>query len=350
MPLLIGRHSRRLDDGLTGPQHVHRRPTSRLGGVLVFLSYALAVTVAGAFGLVAPGAALPLLVAALPVLAAGVREDLSHNVPPYHRLTGAVVSAALASAIAGGVVPRLDHVHLDALLVYLPFALGLTWFMVAGACNAINLIDGVHGLAGGAALLMFGGLAWAAGHAGDMPVLVQALCMIGGIAGFLYWNYPRGRVFLGDAGAYFIGFMYAELSIQLIARNNGISAWFVMMLAAYPIVETLFSIYRRVVLLRTSSMAHDAMHLHSLIYRRVARGAEKGAHWRANARVAPWLWLNGALCTAFAIAFHQQTFALILGLIAYLALYVGQYALLSKSWGSRPFASAAAMDEEEVRA
>ncbi|MGH8511952.1 MAG: hypothetical protein ACREU8_11395, partial [Gammaproteobacteria bacterium] len=58
-------------------------------------------------------------------------------------------------------------------------------------------------------------------------------------------NYPRGKVFLGDAGAYFIGFMYAQLSIQLVARNAGISPWFVVALAAYPIVETLFSIYRR---------------------------------------------------------------------------------------------------------
>ncbi|MGH8522317.1 MAG: hypothetical protein ACREU9_13060 [Gammaproteobacteria bacterium] len=63
--------------------------------------------------------------------------------------------------------------------------------------------------------------------------------------GFLLRNYPRGKVFLGDAGAYFIGFMYAQLSIQLVARNAGISPWFVVALAAYPIVETLFSIYRR---------------------------------------------------------------------------------------------------------
>lgn len=140
--------------------------------------------------------------------------------------------------------------------------------MVAGACNAINLIDGAHGLAGGTALMMVGGLAAAAGVVGDPLVLAQSLAMMGAIGGFLLWNYPRGKVFLGDAGAYFLGFMYAELSIQIVARNPPISAWFVIALAAYPIVETLYSIYRRT-LHRTASMQPDAGDLHSLTYRKL---------------------------------------------------------------------------------
>ena len=82
---------------------------------------------------------------------------------------------------------------------------------------------------------------------------------MGALVGFLFWNYPRGRVFLGDAGAYFIGFMYAELSIQLVARNSDISPWYVIMLAGYPIVDTLFAMYRRGVVRHVPLMAPDAL-------------------------------------------------------------------------------------------
>ena len=109
-----------------------------------------------------------------------------------------------------------------------------------------------------------------------MPAtLTETLVVMGALVGFLCWNYPRGHVFLGDAGAYFIGFMYAELSIQLVARNSGISPWYVIMLAGYPIVDTLFAMYRRGVVRRVPLMAPDALHLHSLVFRRIAMPIER---------------------------------------------------------------------------
>ena len=218
---------------------------------------------------------LPLVLAVVPVVLFGLAEDLTRQVRPRYRMAAAVVSAMLASAYSGGIVPRLDLPFVDDLLQHLWFVLPLTWFMVAGACNAINLIDGAHGLAGGTALIMFGGIALAAGWSGDPATLTEALVVMGALVGFLFWNYPRGRVFLGDAGAYFIGFMYAELSIQLIARNSGISAWYVIMLAGYPIVDTLFAMYRRGVVRRVPLMAPDALHLHSLVFRRIAMPIER---------------------------------------------------------------------------
>ena len=105
--------------------------------------------------------------------------------------------------------------------------------------------------------------------------------------------------------------MYAELSIQLVARNSGISAWYVIMLAGYPIVDTLFAMYRRGVVRRVPLMAPDALHLHSLVFRRVAMPIERrqslASLARANARVAPRLWLHSALCLALAVLFHDNT-------------------------------------------
>ena len=326
-----------------GPQHIHVAPTSRLGGAAVFFGFVVAVAIALVLELMPLRPALPLLLTALPLQAAGLLEDITHRVSPSNRLLAAVCSAALASAFAQGVISRLDFPFVDAWLSYLVFAIPLTCFMVAGACNAFNIIDGNHGLAGGSALLVFVGLAMVAWRVGDTSVLGQAAAMTGALMGFLLWNYPKGKVFLGDAGAYFIGFMYAQLSIQLVARNAGVSAWFVIALAAYPIAETLFSIYRRKIIRHAAATQPDTLHLHSLIYLCNLRFAERPPpnerrlglrtgdycgrerrqpQRRANAQVAPHLWLHGVLCLVFALLYYRNTPALIGFTLLYGILYM----------------------------
>jgi hypothetical protein len=102
-----------------------------------------------------------------------------------------------------------------------------------------------------------------------------------------------------------------------------VSAWFVVMLAAYPITETLYSIYRRKILLRTPSTQPDALHLHSLLFARVALpllgpGADRDA---ANALVAPRLWLHAIACLCIAITFYDQGAMLGANLAAYVVFY-----------------------------
>lgn len=329
-----------------GPQHIHVGTTSRLGGVGVCVGFAAAVVIALQFEYVPLHPALPLLIAALPVVGVGLWEDIAHRISPRHRLAAAVFSAVLASAFADGVVSRLDLPFADAWLAYLPFAVPLTCFMVAGACNAFNIIDGTNGLAGGTALLVFVGLTVVAWTFGDTIVVAQAAAMAGALVGFLLWNYPKGTVFLGDAGAYFVGFIYAELSIQLVRRNPGVSAWFVIALAAYPIAETLFSMYRRKVVRHVSTMQPDTRHLHSLLYVYFLHSAERPPQQerrrrvearpygqerrqqpqrRANAQVAPRLWLHGALCLAMALLYHGNTPALVAFTLIYGVFYWVRY-------------------------
>jgi UDP-N-acetylmuramyl pentapeptide phosphotransferase/UDP-N-acetylglucosamine-1-phosphate transferase len=329
MPLAIRARVLGHDGNFEGVQKVHEVPTSRLGGVIVVLAYVATLS----WALPVDGAGLSLAVllaiACVPVVLVGLSEDITGRIHPWQRLAASIASAAFASWLAGGVIARLDLPVIDGWLKHLVVVLPLTWFMVAGACNAMNLIDGAHGLAGGTALMMFAGLAAMAGYVGDSVVLAQALAMVGSIVGFLLWNYPRGKVFLGDAGAYFLGFMYAELSIQIVARNPGVSAWFVIALAAYPIVETLYSIYRRKLVHRTSSMQPDAEHLHSLIFRSLAarreRGDTDGTLNSPNARVAPYLWLHGAICLVVALVFYDNTVVLMAFSALYALCYVACY-------------------------
>jgi UDP-N-acetylmuramyl pentapeptide phosphotransferase/UDP-N-acetylglucosamine-1-phosphate transferase len=161
--------------------------------VAVFVGFVAAVAIALHYEYVPLRPIVPMLIAALPVCLVGLWEDITHRVPPKHRLLAAVFSAALASAFADGVLPRLDLPFVDSWLHYLPIAVPLTCFMVAGACNAFNIIDGTNGLAGGSALLMFAGLAAIAAVVGDALVLTQAAAMTGALLVFLLWNYPKGQ-------------------------------------------------------------------------------------------------------------------------------------------------------------
>jgi UDP-GlcNAc:undecaprenyl-phosphate/decaprenyl-phosphate GlcNAc-1-phosphate transferase len=334
MPLAIRVRSVGRDDNFSGVQKVHAISTSRLGGGVVLVAYLATLAWAMPPENAIRWWGVRLATCCLPVVLVGLREDVTGRVHPWHRLGASVISAALASWLAAGIIGRFDIPIVDGWLKYMSVALPLTWFMVTGACNAVNIIDGAHGLAGGTALMMFVGLAAIAGHVGDGIVLAQALAMAGAIIGFLAWNYPRGKVFLGDAGAYFLGFMYAELSIQIVNNNSGVSAWFVIALAAYPIVETLYSIYRRKLVLRTASMQADALHLHSLLFRRLA--AQRGGVPRslalawANARVAPRLWRHGALCLVAALLLYDNTRALIGFAAVYCVFYVASYRALKR--------------------
>ena len=341
-------------------QAMHVAPTSRLGGAIVFLAFVAVALVSRQVDHDDLEPALMLAIAALPVVVVGLWEDVTRRVRPRYRMLAAIASAVLASFYADGIVPRVDLPLVDYLLEHLWFALPLTWFMVAGSCNAFNLIDGAHGLASGTAIILFAGLALAAGWTQDGETLAQALAMLGALAGFLVWNYPKGRVFLGDAGAYFIGFMYAELSIQLVARNDEFSAWYVILLAGYPIVDTLFAMYRRGVVRHRPLMQPDALHLHSLVYRRIAiprelqrlerrvrdtgppDGVERrrtpwravdasqrtGHLHRANLRVAPGLWVHSLACLAMAIVFYDNTWALLACLAVYAIFYTVRYRAL----------------------
>jgi UDP-N-acetylmuramyl pentapeptide phosphotransferase/UDP-N-acetylglucosamine-1-phosphate transferase len=144
---------------------------------------------------------------------------------------------------------------------------------------------------------------------------------------------------LGDGGAYFLGFMLAELGILLIARNTEVSPLFPLALCAYPGVETVFSMYRRK-WVRNHPVNHpDALHLHTLVYRRLVFSPGKYQSQdlknQANARVAWYFWLPASGFGALAVIFQTDT-AVLLGLmLAYLGLYLWLYRRLVKFWSPR---------------
>jgi UDP-N-acetylmuramyl pentapeptide phosphotransferase/UDP-N-acetylglucosamine-1-phosphate transferase len=327
----------------TGPQKFHSAPTPRIGGVAIAAALAGSVPalealewldLASSYGLAM------LALAAIPAFAGGFSEDITRKVGVSARLVLTFASAVLASLLVGATLDRLDMPGLDLLLQWPIFAIAFTAFAVGGIANSVNIIDGYNGLAGGYAVIVLAALAWVAGQVGDPVVLTASLAMIGALLGFLAWNYPAGRIFMGDGGAYLLGFWLGELSVLLVVRNPDVSPWFPLMLLAYPVVDTLFSIYRRSLLRSRSAGDADAMHLHQLVYKRLARVGVGSKHpkdrKRRNNLVVLYICAATLLFIVPTLLFWRSTSWLVtLGVvfwIAYLWLYLRLIRWRAPAW------------------
>jgi UDP-N-acetylmuramyl pentapeptide phosphotransferase/UDP-N-acetylglucosamine-1-phosphate transferase len=316
------------DHDLSGPQKFHENPVPRIGGV------GIAVGLAG-FAILAllrnhPQASLltTLLICALPAFFAGVLEDITKRVSPMWRLLSTAVSAILASILLKATIDRLDIWGLDALMSISVVGIVFTAFCVAGIANAVNIIDGFNGLSSVVVCTMLLSLVYVAFSVNDSMVLSCSLALIGAIIGFFLWNYPSGNIFLGDGGAYLIGFLVADLAVILVNRHPSVSAWYPVLLFMYPLVETLFSIYRRRFIKKQAASVPDGVHLHSLLYRRMIRWTLGFQHISAeqrNAMTSPYLWVLSSMAVVPATLFAQHTWVLIAFSLLFIFSYVWIY-------------------------
>lgn len=271
-----------------------------------------------------------LVTASLPAFAAGIMEDVTKRVSPRRRLFATAVSAGLAIWLLNGVITRTHIPGVDWAVLWYPFAVALTIFVVAGVANAVNIIDGFNGLASMCVFMMTLAIAYVAFQVGDSFVFVASLVVAGAVLGFFVWNFPAGLVFLGDGGAYLLGFLLAELGILLVHRNPSVSPMFALLLCAYPVFETIFTIYRRKVVRGVATHQPDGIHLHTLIHRRLIRwtlasNLERRRLTRRNSMTSPYLWLLCLTSVIPSVLWWHNTAVLSWFLLAFVVAYVWLY-------------------------
>jgi UDP-N-acetylmuramyl pentapeptide phosphotransferase/UDP-N-acetylglucosamine-1-phosphate transferase len=136
---------------------------------------------------------------------------------------------------------------------------------------------------------------------------------------------------LGDGGAYLIGFWIASLSILLVSRHSEISPWFALLINGYPILETIFTIYRRKIHQGKSPGLPDGIHFHTLIYRRIL-GADTHENklFTSNAKTAPYLWVLAGMSIAPAVLWWHSTPIMMTACLLFIVIYVWLYARIVK--------------------
>lgn len=249
----------------SAPQRSHTVPTPRIGGLTLVIGYGVGMS------FLSPDVfemALILGVSTIPVFLGGLGEDTGFDVSPIRRLLLSFVSAAMAAVLFN---TWITDTGLNALwfLTYGPvISLIFTIILSGGIAHAVNLIDGLNGLAMGVTMLIAGGLGGLAYSVGDTTILTLCGVVLASVAGLFVFNFPIGKIFLGDAGAYSMGHLLTWIGILLLSRNPQIAPFSVMLMFFWPVMDMLFAIARRLIRGRSVSQP-DRLHFHQLVMRAI---------------------------------------------------------------------------------
>jgi UDP-N-acetylmuramyl pentapeptide phosphotransferase/UDP-N-acetylglucosamine-1-phosphate transferase len=318
------------DHDLDGVQKFHATPVPRVGGLGIALGVAVLALWAWLSASPLATEMTLLLACGLPPLLTGLLEDFTKQVGVRLRLAATALSGVLAFFLLGAQLREVMLPGLDWLMTFTWFSLLFTAVAVAGVANAVNIIDGFNGLAAAVSAITLLSLAYVGWQVGDALIVSMALAGVGALLGFLLWNWPRGLIFLGDGGAYFVGYLVAVLSFVLVARHRGVvSPWYPFLLFIYPVFETLFSIWRRKVVRGSSPGLPDGLHLHQLVFRRMVRWAvgrkDAASLTLRNSLTAPYLWILSSMAALPATLFWRYPFVLMGFVAAFCVMYVWLY-------------------------
>ena len=318
------------DSNLLGPQKFHTSPVPRIGGVSIAAGLLSAILIK-TFTLGMQGIELTLIVCAIPTFVIGLTEDLTKRISVRQRLLFTAISAGCVIYLLRIQVSSLDIPLIDFLFAIPFFGILFTLVAITGLANAYNIIDGFNGLSSMVGILTLFALTYIGYLLGDTTIIFLSLVMAGAIFGFFIWNYPQGLIFLGDGGAYLIGFWIATLSIWLCARHPEVSPWFALLINGYPIMETLFTIYRRKIYQVKSPGQPDGIHFHTLIYRRILMRKHQDQNvLSANAKTAPYFWILTGMGIAPAVLWWQSTPILMGACLVFTIFYVWLYVKIVK--------------------
>jgi len=251
---------------ISAVQASHLSPTARIGGLAIFF----AIIFAAGLSHSADKWSLFILLSgsALPVFAVGLAEDFGYFASPRSRLLAAAVSGILFVALTGQWILRTGIPVFDTALHWSPFAIAFSIFLAVGISHAFNLIDGLNGLAGSTALGASVALAIIAHQAGLSEHRDILLTIAAAILGFLVFNFPFGKIFLGDAGAYTIGHLLVCMSVSILFEAPNVTPFAMLLIFFWPIADTLLAITRRLSL-KKSIVEPDRLHFHQLVMRAV---------------------------------------------------------------------------------
>jgi len=251
-----------------GIRHVHERPISHIGGIAIFLSMIsltvpvlfLSNVIGDAFRDILPRLFV-LISSASFIFIVGLVDDVKTKGLRARTKFLAQIVAALAVCAAG---IRIESVAVGNWLTldFGWFSWPFTLLWIIGITNAVNLSDGLDGLAAGISAIACGVIAVFAVYIGQVVMAILMLALLGSLTGFLFFNFSPAKIFMGDCGSMFLGFIIASSSVLCSAKSSALVGLALPMLAlGIPIFDTLFSMLRRF-LERRSIFSADRRHFH----------------------------------------------------------------------------------------
>lgn len=306
-------------------QRIHLNETPRLGGFIFILSLVSFVAFSNTNESIQ--LLILILISLTPIIVIGIKEDLFHNVEPANRLLALLFVGWLFRAQFTGPLPVLTDIPLIGKLLLLQGGISIFYILsMIAVANGMNLIDGVNGLCGSVALSILSALLFLSYKTSDTTMLSLIFSVILFLIPFILMNYPYGKIFLGDLGAYSLGLIISMLTIILFGRHPEISPWGAVLILIYPAIEVVFSLLRRMV--KGVSIYHaDTAHLHLKLFHFFRPQPQYKK--LANAFVTPTLsalWLFPLVAITWV---YQKPLFIWIAIILFIAFYFILYTFVS---------------------
>lgn len=236
---------------------VHNHVMPRLGGLAIFIAFLIGIVVAQP---TMDKSMIAILIGGFVIIVTGVLDDML-EISPKAKLIGQTVAAAIVIFFGGVEIDFINLPFFDGKLNFGYLSIPLTLIWIIGITNAINLIDGLDGLAAGVSTIALITLAAMAFIMSNAFVLVMALILAASTCGFLFYNFHPAKIFMGDTGALFLGFMISVLALLGFKNITFVSLVVPIIMLGVPISDTFFAIVRRL-LNKQPPFSPDKSHLH----------------------------------------------------------------------------------------
>lgn len=237
---------------------VHEKIMPRLGGLAIYVSFLLG------FLIFIPETIhyWPIMLGATVIVFVGILDDLFQKSAKFKfimQIIAAVIPVVGGFKIDFITLPFTDQIEFGF------FAVPITILWIVAITNAINLIDGLDGLAAGIAAIAFLTISGLAVSMGNLPIALISLMMFGSTVGFLLFNFYPAKIFMGDTGSLFLGYIISVIAVTGLFKNVALFSLLVpIIILAIPILDTVFAVIRRIIHKKPIS-APDKSHLHHCI-------------------------------------------------------------------------------------
>lgn len=265
--------SRRGDLDEVAVQSAHSGFVPRVGGLAVYISILVLIPLLS-FGFIPLSVVFDLdakqltllILSAVPVFSVGLAEDLGYDRSPKARLVASAISSFFSILLFKVWLSKLGIPGVDHLLMFAPLGILFTIFATVGVVNAFNLIDGLNGLSSYVTISVALSLSVIAFSTGNTQISIFLVLIIASVLGFMVLNFPLGKIFLGDGGAYTLGHLLVWSAIILVNNSTEISPFAILLLFFWPVADTGLAIWRRWKLGNPADRP-DRLHFHQLAMR-----------------------------------------------------------------------------------
>ena len=253
------------DKNYLKPQSFHSRPIICIGGISIYLLFFIASFFFSKFEIF-----INFLFIMTPIFIIGLLDDLKFKLLPSTRLFFIIFSLLITIYLLNISILNVDFYFLQKFFnqyyfLKLLFVCMCFLFLINGA----NFIDGFNGLLGIHAIVLVTILNFINYYFNNYELFVIGMIFFSSILSFLFFNFPKARIFLGDSGSYLIGVIIAYLAIETSNQTPNVSSFFFAAILFYIFFEVFFSFFRKILINNSSPMKPDKYHLHMILYRNI---------------------------------------------------------------------------------